>query len=116
MTRVLIIEDNEDIMEILKKKMLTSGYLVESMRSGLEAVSLLRDKKATPPDIVILDWVLPDRNGQEILNTIKSVWPFCRLFIFSAHEEYKTQIPQGVVEGFFCKSDGIASLLEAFKK
>jgi DNA-binding response OmpR family regulator len=69
MERVLVVEDNEEIAALLNFKLKHSGYEVsyaENGKLGLEAVS------TNPPDLIILDVMMPVMNGLEMLKALKS--------------------------------------------
>lgn len=115
MKKILIVEDNEDICTILRKRLEKIGFSVDVAGSGYSLLGYLRD--AREPDIVILDLVLPERSGVELLCSIKSKWQYSRVYIFSAHEEYKEkEILQEYISGFFLKSEGMEKLIKALKK
>jgi DNA-binding response OmpR family regulator len=66
---ILIIEDNTDIVEMYTMAFQTRGYMVASATNGLvgitQAVSL-------HPDIIILDIMMPEMDGFEVLETLKN--------------------------------------------
>jgi len=107
---ILVVEDNEDICAILNKRLEINGYRVSFAKSGLSFLSYL--KNGAEPDIVILDLVLPDRAGMELLCSLTAKWKKAKVFIFSAHLEYKERIEK-YVEGFFVKTDGVDKLINA---
>lgn len=61
--KVLIIEDEERILQFLKRSLAYEGYLVDTATDGLEGLARAREN---PPDIVILDWMLPKLDGIEV--------------------------------------------------
>lgn len=66
--KILIIEDNEVLGDILLKKLQTSGYNnAELVRDGKEGLERVRSLK---PDLVLLDIILPHMNGYEILQAL----------------------------------------------
>jgi DNA-binding response OmpR family regulator len=67
--RLLLVEDTIPLAEILKKELLTAGFTIEHTSSGNEAVALHEELQ---PDLIILDWMLPDIDGLEVLKTIRS--------------------------------------------
>jgi len=67
--RVLIAEDEPHIVESLSFVLSRSGYTVSSVLDGEAAMQQLR---TDPPDVVILDVMLPRLNGFEVLKQIKS--------------------------------------------
>jgi two-component system, OmpR family, phosphate regulon response regulator PhoB len=61
--RVLVVDDDPDIALLLTHNLKAHGYFAESVGRGDEAELRLVD---SPPDLVILDWILPGRSGLEI--------------------------------------------------
>ncbi len=64
MVQVLIIEDDEEIMGLLSRKLQAAGYQVLASRDGEEGLKLLREEK---PGLVLLDLSLPKISGLELL-------------------------------------------------
>ncbi|XOB41229.1 MAG: response regulator [Candidatus Nealsonbacteria bacterium] len=64
MKKVLIVEDEEIIIDLLKKKLLQEGYDVSVAHNGEEGLKALRETK---PDIVLLDIVMPKKSGYEVM-------------------------------------------------
>jgi len=67
MNRILIVDDEAEIRELLEEILREEGYAVSSTASGAEAVVLLRD---TPYDVLLLDIWLPDRDGLDVLKDL----------------------------------------------
>ena len=115
MKKVLIVEDNEDISAILKKRLEDNNFSVDILDSGYALLGHLRNSRE--PDGVILDLILPGRNGMELLYGLKSKWRETKVFIFSAHSQYKEKdYFEDYICGFFCKSEGMTKLIDAIKK
>ena len=70
MANIFIVEDDSNIREIEMFALKNSGYLVEGFENGKDFFKRLADKK---PDLVLLDIMLPDIDGMEILSRIKNV-------------------------------------------
>ncbi len=68
--RVLIAEDEANIVESLGFILRREGHEVTSVGDGEAALAALRS--AHPPDVLILDVMLPGRNGFEVLKAVKS--------------------------------------------
>lgn len=68
MKSILIVEDELVISRVLKAYLQKAGYEVWQAVEGLEALRLFDEKK---PDLVLLDVMLPERNGWEILQYIR---------------------------------------------
>lgn len=66
---ILLVEDEEDILELVSYNLGKEGYHVESVTSGEEALQRI---KSSPPDLVLLDLMLPGLDGLEVCKVIKS--------------------------------------------
>lgn len=67
-TRILIAEDELSIVEALRFLLERAGYVVDHVDDGEKALAYLQ---AEPPDLLILDVMLPHRNGFEILKRVR---------------------------------------------
>src|SRR5437762_9466464 len=67
--RILIVEDEKDIVQVLEYALRQAGFDTRSARDGAEAFARVREKT---PDAVILDLMLPDLSGTEICRQLKS--------------------------------------------
>src|SRR5216683_404572 len=63
MKRILIIEDDRDIVELVRYNLANEGYQVSAAHDGSTGLSTL---KKTPPDLLLLDLMLPKLSGIEI--------------------------------------------------
>ena len=70
MKKILVIEDEEDLNQTLSFNLENEGYKVISALKGSEALEILEN--ASPPDLVILDLMLPDISGLDICRHIRS--------------------------------------------
>jgi len=68
MERVLIVDDDPDIVRLVRYNLSHSGYDVQSAGSGREALELVERQ---PPDLVVLDVMLPDVDGLEVCRTLR---------------------------------------------
>lgn len=66
--KVLVVEDEAKIMEFIEPYLENSGYEVVKAYTGKEAESRLEKEK---PDMVLLDLMLPDKSGEEILRNLR---------------------------------------------
>lgn len=66
--RVLVIEDEEDICELIRYNLTKEGYAVTCVSSGEEGLRLVRE---LAPEVVILDLMLPGIDGLEVCKQIK---------------------------------------------
>ena len=66
--KILIVDDNQDLLTLLGKILESANYDVFSTACGREAVDLAR---AVKPDAIILDIIIPDLGGDEIERVLK---------------------------------------------
>jgi DNA-binding response OmpR family regulator len=66
--KLLVVDDDKDIVETLKNRLLREGYEVEVAYDGEEALAKTRE---TNPDVILLDLMLPKLNGFEVLKEIR---------------------------------------------
>lgn len=66
--KILIVEDDEDIIEMISYNLEKEGFSISSVLNGEEAV---RQVNAWKPDLVILDLMLPRMNGFEVCKTLR---------------------------------------------
>jgi len=67
--KILVIDDEEDILELLRFNLTKEGYQVCSACTGEEALSLARAER---PDLVLLDLMLPGIDGLEVARRLKA--------------------------------------------
>jgi two-component system phosphate regulon response regulator PhoB len=67
--KILIVDDEEDVLELVRYNFDRSGYQIETATSGEEALSKARKSS---PDLIILDLMLPGIDGLEVCKKLKS--------------------------------------------
>ena len=65
---ILIVDDEEDVLDLLQLVFETSGFVVRRAASGKSAVSSAYEE---PPDVVLLDVMMPEMDGWQVLRTLK---------------------------------------------
>jgi two-component system response regulator MprA len=68
-TRVLLADDDPRLRQFLELELGEEGYAVRSCSDGIEALTAIRQDA---PDLVILDWMLPDLSGVEVCQRLRS--------------------------------------------
>ena len=68
---ILLVDDEQDIVETLRYSLEREGYNTLSARSGAAAMSYLGQSHT--PDLVLLDWMLPDMSGTEVCRNLRMV-------------------------------------------
>ena len=80
MARILVIDDNDDLRELMKVILEQSGYEVELAEDGQAGLAVQR---ARPADIVITDIFMPNQDGIETIAQFRRDFPQLKLIVMS---------------------------------
>lgn len=107
--RILVVDDEPHILRALRTSLQGAGYQVETAATGEEALSRAAMR---PPDGVILDLVLPDRNGAEVCRELRR-WSKAPVLVLSAvgDEQEKVAALDAGADDYITKPFGIEELL-----
>jgi DNA-binding NtrC family response regulator len=81
-SRILVVDDEKLIRWGLRRALEDCGYQVDEAGSAAEAIGALHRE---PPDVVLLDYQLPDRTGVEVLRELKVAAPRVPAVMITAH-------------------------------
>jgi CheY-like chemotaxis protein len=119
--KVLFIDDDEDLISIFSTALIKEGFETVYSLTGTEGVGKVKTER---PDIILLDQVLPDMAGNDILKILKADpqtkdIPVILLSNFSQGELVKGAIDQGAVDYLFKyqvePKDVVSKVKEALK-
>ena len=90
-TKILLIDDEPDILEFLEYNLLQHNFVVEKAKNGLQGIEKF---KSFQPNIILIDVMMPKLNGIETCEKIKSLDNSndCIIIFLSARSEEFTQI------------------------
>ena len=90
-TKILLIDDEPDILEFLEYNLLQHNFVVEKAKNGLKGIEKF---KSFQPNIILIDVMMPKLNGIETCEKIKSLdnSDNCIIIFLSARSEEFTQI------------------------
>ena len=66
--KILVVDDEQDIVTIIGKVLKKSGYEVTTANDGLECIKKVETE---PPDIILLDNIMPNMDGPAVLSKLK---------------------------------------------
>ncbi|MEO5654136.1 MAG: response regulator transcription factor [Marmoricola sp.] len=87
--RVLVVDDEENIAELLRMALRYEGWDVEVALTGIKAVSTA---KAQRPDAVVLDMMLPDFDGMEVLRRMRGDQPDVPVLFLTARDSVEDRV------------------------
>ncbi len=79
-SRILVVDDDVQVREILRKRLEKNGYEVGEASNGDQALDSYRE---TPADVVITDIVMPGRGGQGLIRALRREFPEVRIVAIS---------------------------------
>jgi len=115
--RVLVIDDEEQIVELLSNLLQVSGFIVHGFTSGEEALAWASVHDNTI-DAVILDLKMQEMNGNDCLHALKKICPHAPIIILSGYVESsveKNLLDQGATK-FFHKPLRYAQLVACLRE
>ncbi|AEH07007.1 response regulator [Methanothermococcus okinawensis] len=116
MAKILVVEDNEDILNLVKIILEVNNHDVLTASDGHEAIKLMENK----PDLVLLDIMMPGMSGWDVLDIIRSrdKWKNTPVIALTALAQ-KKDIETGVkkhVDGYIVKPFEKKELLNIINK
>ncbi len=85
---IFIVEDNKLYAQVLKKQLISDNYEVKVFYNGKDCIASLNEA----PDVITLDYTLPDMTGHDVLKEILKKSPGAHVIIISAQESISTAI------------------------
>ena len=82
MIKVLIVDDEKPICDLIDLNLSSAGYVCKSVQDGLEAIDLIEKEEF---DLILLDIMLPGADGYDILEYIRPL-KIPVIFITAKHE------------------------------
>ncbi|MCF8241672.1 MAG: sigma-54 dependent transcriptional regulator [Melioribacteraceae bacterium] len=88
-SRLLIVDDDETLCYLLKEELLNEGFFVDIIFEGKKALDSIKSKNY---DLILLDLQLKDSAGEDILQSVKEIYPTLQVIILTAKSETRTAI------------------------
>ncbi|MFG2437208.1 response regulator transcription factor [Streptomyces sp. NPDC048508] len=93
--RILVVDDEADVTDVLARVMTAEGWQVRTAADGRSAVATAREFH---PDAVVLDWMLPDLDGLQILRLLRQEAPTVCVLFLTARDAVEDRIA-GITAG-----------------
>lgn len=107
--RVLVIEDDREIRQLLQSSLAVEGFTVQTAVSVSEAAAMLRH---TLPDLVLLDLGLPDGDGADLVREIRRAHTLPVLVVSARHQEAeKVKLLDAGADDYLTKPFSVGELL-----
>ena len=110
--RVLVVDDEEDVRQFVRFILEDAGYVVDCAADGQQA---LRSIAAGRPDLVVLDLMMPEMDGWEVLDQLQHTTRPPRVIVLSAFADSARAIKAGATD-CLSKPFRFGHLLEACRR
>jgi len=110
--KILIVDDDQNILRLYKEELEEEGYLIVTATNGQEAMEQF--EKETP-DLVTLDILLPDVDGIKLLRQMKEKRPRLPVIMSTAYD-YRDDFAVWASEAYIVKSADLTELKSTIKK
>ena len=99
MKEIMVVDDEEDVLSLISDILKSAGYKVKKYISGIDAVN---DTINLKPDLIVLDIMMPDMSGWEVLKILKGnpETSSIPIILLTCKGEMKDMI-MGIQEGAF---------------
>ncbi len=115
LAKLLIVDDDSDIVQVLKMGLVKNGFLVEAFTNPQEALQSFKSD-AESYCLVLSDMRMPALSGIQLSKKVKEVSPNVKVVLMTAFEirdsEFSTVFPSAQVDGFVQKPIGIKDLTD----
>lgn len=86
---ILLVEDEVKLAEFLEMELVCEGYIVSIANDGITGLMLARKSN---PDLVILDWMLPDLTGLELCRRLRATRSKIPIILLTAKHEVSSRV------------------------
>ncbi len=95
MTTILIIDDNQKLLDMLRRTLTYEGFNVLTAPNGISALEAINTHH---PDLLILDWLMPDLDGIGVITRLRSLADETPILMLTARDEVEHRV-EGLITG-----------------
>ena len=96
--RVLLVDDERELVDYLAKRLTKRGFDVEGAYNGEDAVGLARQRLF---DVAVIDLKMPEMDGIEVLKAVKDIQPFLQVVMLTGHGSMDSALESGRADALF---------------
>lgn len=111
MKKILVVDDDEDILHVVKFILTTEGY---DVRTHSTSVNVAKVVKYYKPDLILLDIHLPQKLGTHICRELKEMYTV-PIILFSAHSDHRKSFVESGADAFIIKPFDIKQLVKTVR-
>ena len=88
-SKILVVEDEEEVVNLVQAILRQRGFSSDAARDGADAIAMLEKKQY---DLVLTDWIMPKKNGLDVLVRAKELWNDTVVIIITGHVTLESTI------------------------
>lgn len=108
--KILVIDDEGDILKLAKTRLKANGYRVITLESGATAVETVKSEK---PDVILLDVKMPGKDGYDVCRELKNDPLTCRIPVIMFTAYYPQEDDVMTKSALSCADDYILKPFES---
>ena len=112
MKKILVVDDDEDILEVVRISLQFYGFHVKTHSTGLNVPDVVQQHQ---PDLILLNLFLPAKSGMKICEEVKRLNSKIPIILFSAHAEKGKEFAACNANGFIQKPFDIPQFVNTIK-
>ena len=109
MKKILVVDDDKDILNVVQQILVSHGFDVQTHSTGLNVPDIVMHYH---PNLILLDIRLPGKLGTEVCKELKLIHTNLPILLFSAHAEQKEAFAICKADGFIPKPFDIKNLID----
>jgi DNA-binding NtrC family response regulator len=95
--RVLLVDDEENLLEYLSKRLLKQGFTVKAAFSGEDAIAVANEEHY---DVAVVDLKMPGIDGVETQRRLKEIQPYIQCIVLTGHGSIESALESGQEDAF----------------
>lgn len=89
MARILIVDDDEKLLHMLRRTLVYEGHQVWTATDGIQAMARIQEQ---PPDLILLDWLLPGLSGVEVAARLRAAGLSTPILMLTARDAVEDRV------------------------
>ena len=86
--RVLVVDDDANVRQLIVECLEVIGYKVQQADSGMRGLALLEED---PPDLLVVDFIMPDMNGAEVISRVRRTHPEIPIVLSTGYVDARSE-------------------------
>lgn len=111
--QVLVIDDDQSLRLLYSTELTDAGFAVDTASDGNEGLEMVKRRHY---DLIVLDIEMPDMDGLEVLNRLRTTAPQTKVLLNSAYSTYKADFQSWLADEYLVKSSDLKPLVDKLRR